>query len=96
MNGQERFMSARLNWHIETDAETDERYIQISGIYAKEPCKGHGTEVLHQIKAISQRMQLSIRLHPWAENGDHDRLKAWYERNGFWDTGDYWVYRKLD
>ena len=53
--------------------------------------KGQGRAVLALLKHIADR---PIRLHPWAENGDHDRLKAWYERNGFWDTGDWFWFQK--
>ena len=66
--------------------------MEIGYILSSMPCKGHGTKTLSMAKFYAKEHGLIIRLHPWAQNGEHERLKKWYAKNGFWDTGEGWVF----
>jgi len=78
--------------NLEVDDDTGERFLNLHNIEATASGQGYGTEVLRLVKEYAQSVGLEVRCHPWAVNGNHARLKAWYSREGFLDMGDWWVY----
>lgn len=66
--------------------------IVVGSIKSTNKGAGDGSKVLAGIKSYARTSKKIVRLHPWAEDGDHDRLKNWYSRNGFWDTDEGWIF----
>lgn len=86
------FMSCTGFVSDEIDEDTNEVFLILHNLESKESCQGHGSVVLDKCKLYADKRQIELRLYPWALYGDHARLKAWYLRNGFIDTGDWYVY----
>ena len=76
----------------EVDEDTEECFLNLHSIQSDSPGAGDGSVVLKEIIKYANYMSLDIKCHPWALNGEHDRLKEWYIRNGFLDMGDWFVY----
>ena len=76
----------------EVDEDTEEEYLVLHNIESKCMGNGDGTLVLEDCKRFARIMRMELRCHPWALYGDHERLKRWYLRHGFIDTGDWFVY----
>ena len=87
-----RYKSCQAFLKVEEDEDTGESYLILHNLDSKYQGLGHGTEVLRLVREYSNAQGLEVRCHPYALNGDHDRLRAWYERNGFLDDGEWFVY----
>jgi len=87
-----KYKSCQAFLKLSSDEDIEEPCLILHNLDSKCQGLGHGTEVLRLVREYANTQNLEVRCHPWALDGDHDRLRAWYERNGFLDDGEWFVY----
>lgn len=89
---------AGVNEECEDDfviEELGEDPLVLHTLYANDKFQGHGRAVIEMLKDYAQKEKRCVICNPWPTRDgglDLNNLRRWYERRGFFNAGDYYMF----